>query len=122
MASVINDPLAKAWLERLSMLSCYASLHFEVPNPDDPAASEVSGGTYSRSPLTWDFADNSTRYLWNIQQLQWLNLDKVTLVAVGAWTDPTKGELLLWAQLDEPIAVPDRGSYQVDAKQFFVHV
>lgn len=122
MSSVINDPLAEAWLESLIATQCYASLHFEVPNPDDPGASEVTGPTYARSILTWEWALNDRRSIVNLQDLVWTNLDQVTIVAVGAWTEPTKGDLLLWAQLDEPIPVADRGSWLVAAKEFFVHL
>ena len=122
MASSIWDPLAKAWLEYLKDIQGYASLHFEMPNPDDPSASEVDGTTYSRAMLKWDWADNSFRTLWNNADCQWLNLEQVTIVAIGVWSDPTKGELLVVAELDEPIPVPDRGSYTLDAKSLFVHV
>lgn len=120
--SVINDPLAVEWLSLLEKTPCFASLHFEIPKPDDPSASEVTGGSYARSPLTWQVASGQTRFLWNIQSLQWLNLQQVTLVAVGAWTDPTKGQLLLWAMLEPPVPVNDRGSFQIAANQLFVTV
>lgn len=123
MSSYITDSLAKTWLEVLTgkpYAMMYASLHFETPDPADPAASEVSGGSYSRSIVTFDLVD--PRSINNVQQLQWLNLEQVTIVAVGVWTEPTKGEMLLWTLLDEPVPVPDRGSYQVDAKDFFVRL
>lgn len=122
MSSVINDPLAEAWLESLIATQCYASLHFEVPNPDDPGASEVTGPTYARSMLAWEWALNDRRSIVNLQDLAWTNLDQVTIVAVGVWTEPTKGDLLLWAQLDEPIPVQDRGSWMIAAKEFYVHL
>jgi hypothetical protein len=122
MASVIYDPLARPWLQYLIGIKCFASLHYEVPDPSDPAASEISSPTYARSPLTWDFAKDTTRTAWNVQDLTWLNLDAVTLVGVGAWTDPTKGEFLLFAQLDDPYPVPARGSYTLAANGLFVHV
>lgn len=121
MASVINDPLAILWLELLKAKPGYASLHYEVPNPYDPGASEVSGATYSRSPLTWTYPPD-IRSLVNLQDLIWTNIDPTTIVVVGVWDAPTQGKLLLWAQLDEPHQVPDRGSYKVDAQQLFVHV
>ena len=98
------------------------SLHFEMPEPDDPGASEVDGTSYSRALLTWDWADNSYRTLWNIQAQQWLNMEQITIVAVGVWDAPTKGELLLVAQLDAPVPIPDRGSYVLDAKTLYCHV
>ena len=122
MASVINDPLAIEWLELLKAKQGYASLHFEVPNPDDPGASEVDGATYSRSTLTWTYPAGDIRSLVNLQDLIWTNINPTTIVVVGVWDSPTKGNLLLWAQLDEPYPVPDRGSYKVDAQQLFVHV
>jgi len=120
MASVINDPLVTKWLDALKAIPGFASLHYEIPDPADPEASEVTGGSYARSSLKWDYVDNSTRALWNIEDLAWLNLETVTIVAVGVWDDPTKGKLLLWAVLDEPIPIADRGSYQVGAHQLFV--
>ena len=122
MASVINDPLARVWLDHLVATTGFASLHYETPNPDDPSASEVDGPTYSSSTLTWTYALNDRRSVVNRQDLSWLNLQTTTIVCVGVWDAPTKGNLLLWAQLDEPIPVPDRGSYQVQAGQLFCHV
>lgn len=122
MASVIYDALAVPWLDYLVGTKCYASLHFEEPDPADPAASEITGPTYARAPLTWDFAKDTTRTVWNVQDLSWLNLDTVTIVGVGAWTEPTKGNFLVFAQLDDPYPVPDRGSYQLAANGLFVHV
>ena len=52
MASEIFDPLAKAWLEYLKGIQGYASLHFEMPEPDDPGASEVDGTSYSPATMT----------------------------------------------------------------------
>lgn len=122
MASVIYDPLARPWLEYLIGIKCFASLHYEVPNPADPSASEIDGPTYARSPLTWDWAKDTSRTVWNVQDLSWLNLDEVTLVGIGAWSDPTRGDLLVFAQLDDPVPVPARGSYSLAANQLFVHV
>lgn len=122
MSSVINDPLARVWLDHLVGTPCFASLHYEAPSPDDPASSEVDGVTYSRAILSWTYALNDTRSVVNLQDLSWLNLESTTIVCVGAWDAPTNGNLLLWAQLDEPIPVPDRGSYKVGAKELFCHV
>ena len=58
----------------------------------------------------------------NHQDLSWLNLQTTTIVCVGVRDAPTKGNLLLCAQLDEPIPVPDRGSYQVQAGQLYCYV
>jgi hypothetical protein len=122
VASVINDPLATEWLELLKAKQCFASLHFEAPNPDDPGASEISGSTYARSTLTWNYPIGDIRSLVNVQDLVWTNIETTTIVAVGVWDAPTKGTLLLWAQLDAPVPVADRGSFQVDAQQLFVHL
>lgn len=122
MSSIIYDPLARPWLDYLIRIDCYASLHFEVPDPSDPGASEVTGPTYSRSPLTWDFVLDTSRTVWNVQDLSWLNLDEVTIIGVGAWTEPTKGDLLLFAQLDDPVAVLDRGSWRLPAQELLLRV
>lgn len=118
MSAFMNDPLVRRWLTQLRAIPSYASLHFEVPSADDPGASEVSGGTYSRSSLTWDDVDGSRRALWNVQDLRWLNLQQVTVVAIGAWDAPTLGNCLLWTVLDEPVLVADRGSYALPAHDF----
>lgn len=120
MSAFFCDPLVRKWLAQVKAGNCYASLHFEVPSADDPGASEVSGGTYARSTLTWDDAGASTRAVWNVQDLAWLNLQQVTVVAVGAWDAPAKGSCLLWTVLDEPVAVPDRGSYALPAHGLFI--
>lgn len=120
MTAFINDFLVDKWLTDLKAIPCFASLHFEIPSADDPGASEVPGGTYTRTPLTWDEVDNSPRGVWNVQDLQWLNLEKTTIVAVGVWDAPTKGNCLLWTVLDEPVIVADRGSYLVAAHGLYV--
>lgn len=120
MSAFFNDPLVGKWLADLVAVPCFASLHFEVPSADDPGASEVTGGTYARSPLTWDLVADSARAAWNVQGLSWLNLDKTTIVAVGVWDAPAQGRALLWMTLEEPVVVPDRGSYAVAANEMYV--
>jgi|JI8StandDraft_1071087.scaffolds.fasta_scaffold00464_37 hypothetical protein len=121
MASVIFDTLANAWTQILLDTPCYASIHFEFPTPDDPAASEVDGLSYARSPFIWDTAA-SQRALVNNDSLEWLNLDATTIIGVGTWDAPTGGNLLLFHQFDEPVSVADLGSYGLDARQLFVVV
>lgn len=121
MASMIMDPLAQAWLAILRNTPCYASVHFEVPVPSDAGASEVQGVSYSRSVLTWN-DEGSDRLLSNIQDLAWLNLEDVTLVGVGTWDAPAGGNLLVFAQFDEPVVIHGRGSHQVAAGSLFVRV
>lgn len=121
MASMILDPLAEQFAQILVDTPCFASLHYIAPTEDDPGASEVTGPTYSRSVLTWDYA-SGLRLLKNVQQLQWLNLDQVTLIGVGAWDAPTGGNMLLFAQLDDPVVVADRGSHSLDAGALFVRI
>lgn len=120
MSAFINDPLVVKWLADMKAIPSFASLHFDIPTADDPGASEVAGGTYSRSPLTWDTVEDSERGVWNVQDLSWLNLEKTTIVAVGAWDAPTKGNCLLWTVLEEPVIVSDRGSYVVAAHSLYV--
>jgi len=121
MASMILDTLAAQFAEIVIDTPCYGSLHYITPTEDDPNSSEVTGPTYSRSPLTWDYA-SGLRLLSNVQQLQWLNLDQITLIGVGAWDAPTGGNMLLFAQLDTPVVVSDRGSYSLDAGSLFVRI
>lgn len=121
MGSVIFDPLANQWAALLLEQSCFAALHYAYPSPDDPEASEVSGPTYSRPPLTWMYASGS-RLLTNAYDLSWLNLDEVTLIGVGVWSAATSGDLLLFAQLDDPVVVSDRGSHQLGAGVLWVQI
>ena len=121
MASMILDPLASRFAQILLDTPSFASLHYIAPSADDPSASEVTGPTYARAPLSWDAAAGA-RLLVNVQQLRWLNLDQVTIVGIGAWDQPTGGDLLLFAQLDTPVVVDDRGSYSLDAGALFVRL
>lgn len=121
MSSKIYDALAGLWAGVLLEGNTYGSLHYEVPSQTDPSASEVSGPTYARATLTWDDAI-SPRSLSNVQTLQWLNLDAVTVVGVGVWSAPTGGSLWVFAQLDEPVIVVDRGSYSLDVGALWVLV
>lgn len=121
MASMILDPLAEQFAQILVDTPCFASLHYIVPSADDPGSSEATGATYSRAPLTWDYA-SGVRLLSSVQQLQWLNLDGVTIIGIGAWDGATTGSMLLFAQLDTPVVVSDRGSYSLDAGALFVRI
>lgn len=120
MPSVINEALATQWLDLLRAQTCYASLHFEIPSLDNPLASEVDGPSYVRSELTWEYG--SARALRNIQLLSWMNLSLVTIEAIGVWDETTNGDLLVTAVLDDPITIPNLGSWELSPGLLWVAV
>lgn len=122
MASVIYPYLANAWLSELEATACYAGVFFEVPSSVDPAASECSGVSYTRSVLTWTFTTSTSRTLANVQLLEWLNLQDTSVVGIGTWNSPVGGDLLMFHQLDEVINIAGRGSYSLDAGLLYVHL
>lgn len=121
MSSKIYDALAAQWAQVLLADNTYASLHYEVPSQTEPGDSEVSGPSYSRAILSWDDS-TSPRLLSNVQQLVWQNLDAVTIVGVGVWSQPTSGDLWVFAQLDAPVVVAERGSYSLDVGSLWVSI
>lgn len=121
MSSRIYDALAEIWAGALLAGNTYGSLHYEIPTQTDPSASEVSGPTYARATLSWDDSV-SLRSLSNVQLLEWLNLDAVTVVGVGVWSEPTGGDLWVFALLDSPVIVEDRSSYSLDIGALWVLV
>lgn len=118
MATYIADALATSWLAFLLETPVYASLHIEQPSTDNPAASEVSGATYGRVPVTW--LQVGSRTLVNDDPLQWLNLEQTSIGAVGLFSAAYGGAFLMSFTLDAPIAVPERGSYQIGAQDLTV--
>lgn len=118
MSTYVMDALATAWLELLVETPLFASLHFETPATDNPAASEVNGATYARVPLVWKRVGNRT--LVNNQALQWLNLEQTSIGAVGLFTDPFAGAMVLYSSLAVPVPVPERGSYEIGAEELVI--
>jgi hypothetical protein len=120
MASTVYDALANEWLAILQETTCYASLHYEVPSTDNPLASEADSPSYTRSMFLW--TPGGTRTLSNLEGLQWLNLEDITIIGVGAMNAPVGGQLLLFFQLDDPIPINGRGSWSLGAGELFVRV
>lgn len=118
MGTYVMDSLASAWLELLVDTPMYASLHFETPATDNPSASEVNGATYARVPLVWKRVGSRT--LVNNQAMQWLNLEQTSIGAVGLFTDPFAGVMVLFSSLSAPVPVPDRGSYEIGAEELVI--
>jgi hypothetical protein len=120
MASVIWDTQAAIWIASLHEVPCYAGVHFEMPTPDNPLASECTSGSYARSPLTWTYS--AVRTITNLQAMEWLNLEDTTIIGIGAWDAPAGGQLRVFFQLDDPIPIAGRGSWQLSAQQLYVHI
>lgn len=118
MATYVTDALASTWLSLMVQTPAYVSLHFETPSTDNPAASEVNGATYARVPVSWQSIGSRT--LVNAEPLQWLNLEQTSIGAVGLFTDPFAGTLLLSSSLASPVPVPDRGSYEIAAEELVI--
>ena len=118
MSTYVTDALAAAWLSLLVDTPAYASLHFEVPGTDNPVASEVNGASYARVPVLW--SQVGSRTLVNRDPLEWLNLEQTAISALGLFTGPFTGGLLLFTTLASPVPVPSRGSYRVAAEELVV--
>lgn len=118
MSTYVTDALATAWLSLLVDTPSYASLHYEPPSTDNPTASEVNGATYSRVGVTWK--QIGSRTLVNEDPLQWMNLEQTSIGAVGLFTGPFTGGLLLYTTLTSPIPVPDRGSYRIGSEELVI--
>jgi hypothetical protein len=118
VTTYVTDALASAWLSLIVDTPAFASLHFEAPSTDNPMASEVNGATYARVPVVW--RQVGARTLVNNQAMQWLNLEQTSIGAVGLFTDPFAGALLLYSSLASPVPVPDRGSYEIAAEELVI--
>ena len=118
MPTYVTNALATSWLQLFRDTPVYVSLHIERPSTDNPTASEVGGATYSRALVSWE--DIGGRAIANADPLQWLNLEQTSIGALGLFTDPFHGVMLMSVTLDSPVAVPDRGSYQVAAQELVI--
>lgn len=118
MGTYVMDVLASAWLELLVETPMFASLHYEVPSTDNPVASEVNGATYARVPVVWRRV--GFRTLVNNQAMQWLNLEQTSIGAVGLFTDPFAGAMVLYSGLSAPVPVSARGSYEIGAEELVI--
>lgn len=69
----------------------YASLHTSDPRVGDPTASEVTDADYVRQEFT--FAALGARAANNVEQLEWENVDPITVSHVGVFAGPTDANL-----------------------------
>ncbi len=100
----------------------YASLHFANPSVDDPTATEVLGGSYTRQRIYWQTPNETSgpSVLVTSQALKWTGIAATTLNYIGIFDHPHDGNLLFRIPLTTPKIVPNNGSHTIDSGELFI--
>jgi hypothetical protein len=84
-------------LNGLISKAVYASLH--TANPGDTGSNEVSGGSYTRKPLTWGTPSNGSVSITN--QPVFDVPGGTTVSYVGLWSAASGGTFYGWADITD---------------------
>jgi hypothetical protein len=100
----------------------YASLHFANPSIDDPTATEVLGGSYTRQRIFWQTPNETSgpAVLVTSQLLKWSGIAATTLNYVGIFDHPTDGNLLFRIPLSTPVLIANNGAWSIEAGELFI--
>jgi hypothetical protein len=109
MQGAISDEVISEWLSSLSANAQYVSLHFDLPDWQDPGASEVFDAGYARSSVAW--SNQSNRTIANIAPVPFNVALSTNIAALGFHRSITTPELLAYAvpPSDNPIIIPTTG-------------
>lgn len=94
-------------LDELNLLATHASLH--TADPGGTGASEVSGGSYIRQPITWAAATGGVKTMAGTATFQ--VPAGTTVTHAGLWTAATAGTFRGGGELAAPLAFPVAGPY-----------
>lgn len=120
MRGSAGPPLIEAWMNVLLDYTPYAALHTGVPSPDDPTATEVVGGWYSRRRMYWDPLDETA--VANSSPLQWTGMPAIAIAGIALYTSATGAVLLIWAPYTTPVLVSAGGSLTVVAHDLYIEI
>lgn len=100
----------------------YASLHFANPSVDDPTATEVLGGSYTRQRMYWQTPNEASgaSVLVTAQTLKWTGIAATTLNYVGIFDDPLDGNLLFKIPIATPVIINNNGAWSIEAGELFI--
>lgn len=117
-AGRVSDDVAADWLADLAARSTYLGLATANPfGVADPLTVEVTGGGYSRVPVTWL---TSARLLRNEFALAWVGIPPGTTVAyITGWNAAFNGDMS-FATPYGPTLYAVTGGLLIPAEDFFV--
>lgn len=100
----------------------YASLHFANPSVDDPTATEVLGGSYTRQRLYWQTPNETSgpSVLVTSRLLKWSGIAATTLNYVGIFDHPRDGNLLFKIPIATPVIIANNGSWSIESGELFI--
>jgi len=112
--------LVSTWMSSLRATTPYAALHSATPSPDDPTATEVTGGWYSRKAFAWDALDETAAA--NAAAVKWNGTPGVTLAGLAIYTTSTGSSLMLWCPVVPLVTVPVGGNIMIGAHEIYVEI
>lgn len=119
---MILDVLVSDWLDVFISKNTYVSLHYAVPPLNDPNATELTGGTYSRQKATFEVSDSNARMAWNNAKLTWAGLESTTVTHIGVYDGPYSSTLLFYVSLSTAFSVPSNGTFEVPLNELYVRL
>lgn len=96
-------------LNDLDTLATHASLH--TADPGSTGASEVTGGSYARVPITWNAASGGTKTLTAAVTLQIPS--GTTITHFGLWSASSGGTFRGGGALDASQSFPTGGTFDL---------
>lgn len=81
----------------------WASLHSASPTSVGDATTEIVGGMYTRSPVTFNRAGSKMTY--NNIPMVWMNLPECLVTYVAIWDKRTLGSMLVFCQVSRQSAI-----------------
>jgi hypothetical protein len=112
--------LIDSWMTSLRATAPFVALHTGAPSADDPTATEVTGGWYSRKGISWDALDDTA--CANAGPVSWSSMPAVTIAGVSVYTTSTGSALILWVPYITPVSVIVGGSITVGAHELYIEI
>lgn len=81
----------------------FISMHHENPETSDPLSSEITGGSYERSRVT--FGLPAGRHVATTSQAKFSGLPAVTITHLGGWSHMINGDMRFHIELPSPLRV-----------------
>lgn len=113
MADVLSNWGANTAIEALLAGATYLTAHTSDPTAAGLIGTEVSGGGYSRQPVTFSSAASRSTTTTNPQVFS--GMPSVTVTHLGVWTAITGGNMILVKMLTTPITIEASGQLVVAA-------
>jgi hypothetical protein len=97
-----TDMVVDQWLRDI-VDQCYVALHFDNPDLAGAYASEIFGGAYKRTKVT--FTPPESRATFNDSDITFKGLPAITITHIAGWDALINGNLLFFGPLPNPVKI-----------------